>query len=814
MTKHLIAIPCMLVFGLAVGAEGNVAEEQAAPGTVRQAAGPGTVGLLSSESQRALVDQYCVWCHDDVEKAGDMTLSGLDLAHIEESAELVEKMIRKLRAGMMPPAGQPRPAAATLEAFAASLETALDHIAGAEPNPGTRVLQRLNRAEYARSISELLDLDVDVASLLPPDSMGRGFDNIADVLTLSPALMEGYIRAASKTSRLAVGDVASPTTATYKVARTSSQMRHVRGAPLGTRGGLSVVHTFPADGEYVFKMEFYHGSVLFGGKAEDEQIEVSVDGARVALLDIDPQLSETRGTGVNVETRPITVKAGPRRLSAAFIMRFAGPIDDLMSPNEITLADTEVAAGDGITTLPHLEFLEVRGPFNATGTSSTPSRSKIFTCRPTGPGEEAPCATEIVSRLASQAYRRPVTTEDLEGLMSFYREGRDSEDFEAGVRDALQAILTSPNFVFRFELEPADARPGQAFRISDLELASRLSYFLWSTVPDDDLYAVVGEGRLHDPGVLRQQVRRMLQDPRAETLSTRFAGQWLRLPDLEGMHPDPERFRLFDTTLAESMRRETELLFESVVREDRNVLDLLTADYTFVDERLAKHYRIPDVQGNRFRRVRVTDESRKGLLGHGSILTLTSVPTRTSPVARGKWILEVLLGTPPPPPPPNVPELEETEGVQGDKLLTLRERMEVHRQSPFCAGCHAMIDPIGLALENFDATGRWRELDAGAPIDSIGELSDGTIVDGPVGLRRALMDKSDALIRNFTENLMTYGLGRRVEYYDMPTVRDIARKAALNDNRFSSFVLGVIESPAFKMRTVQESMDGAARRRR
>ena len=813
MTKQWIAILGTVVLGLVAAAQDNLAEQQAAPEAALESANGLTPGVLSLESQQALVDQYCVWCHNDVEKAGDMTLSGLDPAHVEESAELAEKMIRKLRAGMMPPAGQPRPDAAILEALAASLETTLDRLAAANPDPGARVLQRLNRAEYARSIRELLDLDVDGASLLPPDSMGRGFDNIADALTLSPALMEGYIRAASKISRLAVGEVVAPTMATYKVPRTSSQMRHVRGAPLGTRGGLSVVHTFPADGEYVFKMEFYHGSVLFGGKADDEQIEVSVDGERVALLDIDAQLSETRGSGVNVDTPPISIKAGPRRLSAAFIMRFAGPIDDLMSPNEITLADTEVAAGDGITTLPHLEFLEVRGPFNATGTSATPSRRKIFTCRPTGPGEETPCATEIISRLASQAYRRPLTPEDLEGLMSFYREGRETADFEAGTRDALQAILTSPYFVFRFEQEREDAKPGETFRISDLELTSRLSYFLWSTAPDDELYAAAREGRLHDLTVLRQQVRRMLDDSRAETLATRFAGQWLRLADLEGMHPDPERFRLFDTTLAESMRRETELLFESVVREDRNVLDLLTADYTFVDERLAKHYGIPNVQGNRFRRVAVNDENRRGLLGHGSILTLTSVPTRTSPVARGKWVLDVLLGTPPPPPPPNVPELEETEGIQGDKLLTLRERMEVHRQNPFCAGCHAMIDPIGLALENYDATGRWRELDAGAPIDSVGELFDGTIVDGPVGLRRALMDKSDALIRNFTENLMTYGLGRRVEYYDMPTVRDIARKAALNDNRFSSFVMGVIESPAFQMRTVQESIDGADGRR-
>jgi hypothetical protein len=806
--KYVTAIVVALILCLTLGANTNLSEPSQAPAMAssRQAE------PMSVASQQDLLDQYCVFCHDDVEKSGGMSLSGLNLTHVEESAELAEKVIRKLRAGMMPPAGQPRPDAATLQSLAASLEGGIDTIAADNPNPGQRSLQRLNRAEYERSVEQLLDIKVDAAALLPPDSMGGGgFDNVADALTLSASLMEGYMRAASKISRVAVGDQdASPSVATYKVPRTSSQMRHVEGAPFGTRGGTSVVHNFPAAGNYVFKMEFYPtptGS-LFGAKSPDEKIEISINGERIALLDIDPRMSESRD-GVQLQTEPIAVKAGPLRVSAAFIQKSVGPIDDLMRPIEHTIADSQIAAGDGITNLPHLQALGVSGPFNATGASDTPSRRKIFKCRPLSRGEEVTCATEIVTALSTQAYRRPVNPEDLEGLMTFYQESRDNGDFESGIRSALQAILTSPNFVFRFEQEPAGVAPGDSYRISNLELASRLSYFLWSTAPDDELYAAANDGKLHDPSVLRDQVRRMLTDPRAEALATRFASQWLRLQDLDGRVPDPLLYPQFDTTLGESMQRETQLLFDRIAREDRSVLELLTANYTFVDERLANHYGIPNIIGNRFRQVPVTDENRLGLLGHGSILTLTSIADRTSPVARGKWVLEVILGTPPPPPPPNVPELEVTSGTQGDKLLTLRQRQEQHRQNPFCAGCHVMIDPIGLALENFDPTGRWRELDAGNPVDAAGELFDGTKVDGPVGLREALLSKSDSFIRNFTENLMTYSLGRRVQYYDMPTVRAIARDAAKNDNRFSSFVLGIVESPAFQMRIVQPTTEEA-----
>ena len=803
MTKHILAILGMVFLCLAVGTDVNLAERQETS----------AVELLSPEAQQALVDQYCLWCHDDLEKSGDLSMSGLDLTDVGQNTEIVEMMIRKLRAGMMPPLGQPRPDAQTLEAFVTSMEAGIDRAAAANPNPGRRSLARLNRIEYANSIRELLGIEVDVAALLPPDSMGHGFDNMAEALSISPALIEGYMRAAGAISRVAVGDPkASATSATYSISRTASQMYHVDGAPMGTRGGISVVHNFPADGEYTFAMTFYGESTggIFGLNnplAEDykEQIEVSINGERAEVLEVLNSMNESQPAGLSLTTKPVSVKAGPQRVSAAFIQRFYGLVDDLIRPIEHTIADQQVSTGEGITTLPHLQDLNIRGPFSPTGVSLTPSRVRIFTCRPTSAAEEEPCATEILSDLATQAYRRPVSAEDLEGLMTFYQTGREEGDFESGVRTALQATLASPNFVFRFEQVPAGVEPGQNHRISDLELASRLSYFLWSTVPDTELVRVASEGRLPDPTTLEQQVRRMLGDPRSEALSTRFAAQWLRLRDLEGKIPDPILFPQFDAGLGESMRRETELFFGSIVREDRNVLDLLTGDYTFVDERLAKHYKLPNVIGNRFRRVPLTDENRRGLLGQASILTLTSNADRTSPVQRGKYVMEVLLGSPPPAPPPNVPPLEETERLTGGKILTLRERMEEHRASPICAACHKLIDPIGLALENFDVTGRWRTLDAGAPIDPVGELYDGTILNGPTSLRQAILDRSDAFVHNFTENLLTFGLGRKVEHYDMPTVRAIARRAAAEDNRFSSFIMGVVGSAAFQMSRAEET---------
>ena len=775
------------------------------PGLVRAAPALGepAAGRPSTESQSELVSEYCLVCHSDTGKAGGLTLESFDVAHPEQNAEVAEKLIRKLRAGLMPPSYAMRPDEASLDALAASLEARVDLMAATRPNPGKRAFQRLNRAEYARSVRDLLAVDVDVDAFLPPDTVSHGFDNIADVQAMSATLMEGYLRAAGQISRWAVGDPdAGPSEATYKVPRTASQMRQVEGAPLGTRGGISVLHNFPADGQYLFKIQL-HGSPtgqLFGAPAKGEQIEVSINGERIALLDIDPLLDESDPNGMNIQTPRIAVKAGPQRVSAAFIQRFVGPVDDLIAPIEHTLADTQIGTDPGITALPHLRVFSINGPHQVTGVSDTPSRRKIFTCRPTSAEDELPCAQEIVSRLASQAYRRPVDGLDLEGLMSFYQAGRRGRDFESGIRTALQAILASPHFVFRVEQAPASAVPGQNYRLSDLDLASRLSYFLWATAPDAELVKLARQGALHDPALLEKQAERMLADPRSEALATRFAAQWLRLQDLEKMHPDALLYPQYDQTLAEAMKRETELFFDNLVQQDRSVLELLTADYTFVNERLAKHYGIPNVTGDRFRRVPLQDENRRGLLGQGSILTLTSVADRTSPVQRGKWVLEILLGSPPPPPPPNVPALEETKAAEGTRLLSVRERMEEHRKDPACTSCHQVIDPIGLALENFDVTGAWRIKDNGASIDASGQLYDGTTLQGPSGLRQALLNRSDVFFRSFIESLMTYGLGRRIEYYDMPAVRAVAREAAQNDYRVSSFIKGVVKSEAFQLK--------------
>jgi mono/diheme cytochrome c family protein len=773
------------------------------------AAAPGgevAPAVLPSEAANAIVGEYCVACHNDAGLAGGRTFEKFDAARAGENAETAEKMIRKLRAGMMPPSYAMRPEETELQALAASLEVRVDEMARSQPNPGKRTFQRLNRAEYQRSIRDLLMLDVDVNAFLPPDTVSHGFDNIADVQNLSPTLMEGYLRAANKISREAVGDPeAAASEATFKVPRTSSQLHHVEGAPFGTRGGISVVHNFPADGDYIFKIQLHGGptGILFGSTTKGEQLEVSVNGRREALLDINPRMTESDPNGLTLRTGPIAVKAGPQRVSAAFIQRFSGPVDDLISPIEHTLADTQIGSGGyGITTLPHLRDLSISGPYHVTGVSDTPSRRTIFICRPTSKEDEFPCAQRIVAQLASRAFRRPVDELDLEGLMSFYEAGARERDFESGIRTALQAILASPHFVFRVE-QAAGAVPGRDYPIGDLDLASRLSFFLWASAPDDELARLAAEGVLNDPEVLENEARRMLGDRRSEALATRFAAQWLRLQDLERLHPDALLYPQYDQTLAEAMRRETELFFEHLVREDRSVLELLTADYTFVNERLAKHYGIRNVTGNRFRRVALEDQNRRGLLGHGSILTQTSVADRTSPVQRGKWVLEVLLGSPPPPPPPDVPDFNETKAVADGKLLTVRERMEEHRSNPACQSCHQVIDPIGLALENFDVTGVWRTKDSGAPVDATGELYDGTTLDGPAGLRQALLHRSDVIITNFTESLMTYGLGRRVEFPDMPAVRNIVREAAAHDNRISSFILGVVKSAAFRMKRAE-----------
>jgi mono/diheme cytochrome c family protein len=762
-----------------------------------QTAASAAVVPPAGAEQTALVTQYCAGCHSERGKAGGLSLAAFDAGAAAQHAEVSEKMIRKLRAGMMPPPGARRPGADTLAALAGALESRIDRAAARSPNPGRRPFQRLNRVEYARAVKDLLALDIDVSGLLPPDSISQGFDNVADSQALSPALMEGYLRAAGQVTALAIGDPdAESSEAHYRVPKTASQLRRVEGAPLGTRGGIAVSHTFPADGDYVFRIEL-HGNAdgfLFGGPAAGEQIDLSINGERRALLDIDPNMAEVT-TSLFLKTPPIHVTAGPQLIAAAFVQRFEGPVNDLIAPIDHTLADTQIGVAYGITTLPHLKDLAILGPQRVTGVSSTPSRERIFACRPTAVADERACASAIITRLASQAFRRPPSAADRTALMRFYADGRKERDFESGIAAALEAILASPQFVFRVE-------PGSTARVGDLALASRLSFFLWATGPDAELTKIAAQGRLTAPGVLDKQVARMLADPRAASLSTRFAAQWLRLNDVDAMLPDAVSFPYYDQTLGQSFKRETELFFQSIVREDRSVLDLLTADYSFVNERIARHYGIANVSGPEFRRVDLP-ETRRGLLGHGSILVLTSVADRTSPVMRGKWIMEVLLGSPPPPPPPNVPALEATNATAGGKVLSTRERMEEHRKSPACQSCHRVIDPLGLALDNFDVTGKWRIKDNEVPVDAAGVMYDGTKIDGPASLRAAILKHQDVFLQVFTENLMTYALGRRAEYYDRPAVRAIVRHAATHDLRFSSFVLGIVNSAAFQRRAVE-----------
>jgi hypothetical protein len=600
-------------------------------------------------------------------------------------------------------------------------------------------------------------------------------------------------------------------------------MQHVEGTPMGTRGGISVVHVFPADGDYVISLAMHneplggiYGRTTMATLDVKEQIEVSVNGERAALLDLNVRMTESNPkNSLDVRTPPIHIGAGPQRISAAFVQRFDGPLDDLLVPLDNTLADVSISFG--VTALPHVRDMTILGPSNVTGVSDTVSRRMIFTCRPTSAREEETCASEIVKGLTARAYRGLATAEDIQDALAFYERGRAKGDFEDGIRTALQSVLVSPRFLFRLEQAPAPtrARASQTYRIADQELASRLSFFIWDAMPDAELLKAASAGALRTPAGVERQVRRMLADRRVEALATRFASEWLRLQDLEKIHPDYLIYPHYDDTLAQAMQRETELFFYSIVAEDRSVVDLLTADYTFVNERLAKHYQIANVAGGAFRRVQLP-EYRRGLLGQGSILTLTSVADRTSPVQRGKWVMEVLLGSPPPPPPPNVPLLDETKATSGGRMLTTRERMEEHRKNPACTSCHRVIDPLGLALENFDATGAWRIKDNEAPIDSVGDLYDGTKMDGPRGLQAALLKHSDLFLLSFTENLMTYALGRRVEYADMPAVRAIVRQAAKSNNHLSSFILGVVNSAAFRTARAADAppltADAAARR--
>ncbi len=758
-------------------------------GTARVSAQRPQTSPTPAAAESAFLTQYCIGCHNQRAKVAGLALDTLDLSQAGVDAETWEKVIKKVRTGMMPPSGARRPERAALDGFASQLEERLDK--AVDPNAAlvTPALHRLNRTEYANAIRDLLALDIDVNVLLPADGSSQGFDNLAEALAVSPSLIQGYISAAMKISRLAVGDkTMGPSQVTYSPPPGLAQDRHIDGLPLGTRGGMLIRHTFPLDAEYEFAL---------GGRAGGAGIDVTLDGEQVKAL--------------NPRSFRLKVTAGPHTigLSLPDLQRGAG-IDEIYSD----FRENAVFTNPG-----GVPNLVITGPLNIAGVGDTPSRRKIFSCRPTSQVDEAApasaeatarsrrssreieasegeCAKTILATLARRAYRGPVTAAEIDTLMEFYRKGRQTGDFESGIQEAVARVLVAPRFVYRAEEEPTSIAAGQPYRVSDVDLASRLSFFLWSSIPDDELLDVAAKGRLRDPKMLNQQVKRMLADPKGDAIIENFAGQWLYLRELDHVQTEAKNF---DENLRQSFRRETEMLFKTIVRDDRSLVDLIDADYTFVDERLARHYGIPNIQGSYFRRVQLAPDSpRRGLLGQGSMLTVTSVATRTSPVSRGKWVLENLLGTPAPVPPPGV----ETNlgGAEAAKTSSLRQRLEAHRASPVCASCHRIMDPMGFALENFDLIGEWREYDGPSKIDSTGQLADGTPVRGPKDLRQAVLSRTDAFMTTATEKLYTYALGRPVHPYDMPTVRGIVRRAAANDNRFSSLVMGIIESDAFQKR--------------
>ena len=761
---------------------------------------------IPSAALTEVVAHYCADCHNPVTLRGNLTLADFDVdsapAHIATS----EKMIRKLRAKIMPPPGSPRPLGDTLTALAEAMENLIDK--SARPNPGARTFPRLNRPEYERAVRDLLGVEVNANDYLPLDTKSANFDNIADAQALSPTLLESYLNAAAAVSRIALGDrSAANLVTTYTASPFSSQHQwdHVEGAPYGTRGGIVADHAFPADGQYTLRLNVEGG---VGTKLED--IDVSVDGVRVALVHYERAVEQSINTADNalgadyLRTDPIRIKAGQQRVSAAWVRRMEGPYEDLIKPHLWSQAG-HGSASSGTTNPPHVLDVSIIGPEKAGGAQDTPSRRMIFSCHPRTKAQEEPCAEQIITRLAGRAYRRALTAHDRDGLMGFYRRTSATGGFDEGIRMALQAILASPYFVFRFESAPAAVAPGALYDISDVDLASRLSFFLWGSIPDEELLTLAREKKLSRRATLDRQVHRMLADPRAEALSTRFAAQWLRLQDVEKVRPDVFWFPDYDQQLGDAMRRETELFFADIVRNDRSFFDLFTADYTFVNERLARHYGMPRVSGAAFRRVKYPDGSRRGLLGHGSVLVQTSLANRTSPVLRGKWVMQVLIGMAPPPPPPDVPGLDETSDARNGKPLTTRQRMEIHRKNPTCNACHQYMDPIGLSLDNFDVTGRWRYRENGTDLDTHGTMYDGTPVTNLVDLNTALLSRPIPLVRSFTENLMAYATGRRVEDYDQPTIRAIAREAEANGYRMSSFISAIIRSPAFRSKRAEVS---------
>jgi mono/diheme cytochrome c family protein len=805
---------------------GGIAIAVATAGSL-QAAGPQQSPTADAATYRAVLNRYCVTCHNDKLKTAGLLLDKMDVDKVSEGAPVWEKVARKLRTRSMPPAGAPRPDNGTYDSFATYLETALDNAAAAKPNPGRPAVHRLNRTEYANAVRDMLALEIDARSLLPADDAGYGFDNIADALSVSPGLLERYVSAATKVSRLAVGDPGvTPSAETFEISEKLRQADRVsEDLPFGSRGGMAIRYRFPLDGEYSVKIRLRtnNNRYIYGlqeGLGEPHQLEVSVDGTRIKTFTIggerkgkkrtvnnsasdgdeeDPDIKKyelTADEGLEVRFPAL---AGTRTVAISFVR--PGEPEGIFRPQAYADPRQSYKGGD-----PEVSSVTLAGPYNAKGLGDTASRRKIFLCRPTGGAEDSLCAKKILSTLVRRAYRRPVTDEDVQPLVSLYQAGQRDGGFEAGIEMALESVLVSPEFLFRIESDPVPPSaiaPGAAYRVTDLDLASRLSFFLWSTIPDDPLLSLAARGKLKDREVLQQQVRRMLADPRSKALVQNFAGQWLLLRNMSQVIPDEELYPDFDDNLRQAFEQETSLFFESMLREDHSVLDLLSANYTFVNERLARHYGIPDIHGSNFRRVTVTEENRKGLLGQGSLLTLTSYATRTSVVLRGKWLLENILGTPPPPPPPNVPSL--TERSSDGKILSVRQQMERHRANPACSGCHSRMDPLGFALENFDAIGKWRTTEGAAnnPIDSSGALTDGTKFQGPAELRKVLLRQPEQFSTVVTEKLLTYALGRQIDYYDAPAVRKIVREAAPN-YRWSSLIYGIINSTPFQMRRSPE----------
>jgi len=811
-SSRFLKYAAFLVFPLAVATHSARAQQ------------PASDPANSVSPHRALLNKYCVTCHNEKLRTAELLLDKANVDNLAENPDLWEKVLKKVRTSAMPPAKAPRPDAATSQGFADYLETTLDKMAFANPNPGRSVVHRLNRAEYSNAVRDLLGVEVDGAAVLPADDSGRGFDNLAKLLNVSPVLMERYMSAASKIATMAVGDpTVLPVGHTYQVSDKLYQYEQVsEDLPFGSRGGIAVKHVFPVDGEYVVKAKLVRNDdgIIRGLTGAAHQLDVRVDGARVAQFSVGGKRFGESGpehnrNGTYYRGHPdqtayefladdelvgrFTAKAGSHTVGVAFRAK-AGEMEGLLEnfPAPMVQDIGDWKGGD-----PAIASITIDGPFNPKGVSETPSRTKIFTCHPTAVAEQDACAQKILSSLARRAYRRPVSDKDVVALNKLYKDGKADGGFEGGVRMAIQGILVSPEFLFRIERDPAGAAPDSTYQLSDLDLASRLSFFLWSSIPDDELLSLAEKNKLHSSEVLEAQVKRMMADPKASALVENFAGQWLYLRNLRMVSPDPSVFPDFDDNLRAAFEKETSLFFGSMLREDRSALDLLRADYTYMNERLARHYGVQGIYGSNFRRVAVSDEMRKGLLGQGSLLTVTSRASRTSPVLRGKWVLENLLGTPPPPPPPGVPPLEE----KGEKAAnrSMRERMTDHQTNPVCSNCHSRMDPIGFALDTFNAIGQWRTEDNGAKIDTAVTLMDGTKFSGADGLKKVLLSKPEQFVGTLTEKLMTYALGRELEYYDYPVVRKIVQDAKGRDFKFSAIITGIVKSTPFQMRRTRAS---------